>query len=738
MSTAAEFDRCRVSLVSHGNNSYSFTVLFAEQCHSTQLLSLGDRHFLHCDIQCIENVLVYKSLDLSLFLIGHSLKVRKVETQSLAVNQLTCLMNVITKNTSQCSLQQMCAAVVSHGSQTLSLVNLECNLLTNCQRTLSYFYFQCELSANCLLCIQNFCFAGCSLNDTCIAGLSAAFSIETSLVGNDVYNVLNTGIFDKIFIISKIRDYSGVFGLIIACELCRNVLVDLVENSFLSTHVALRFSCTSCSLSLLLHANSIAFFISRKSLFFQYLSGQIKRETIGVGKLEAALSVKSSLALSLKLLNILIQDLHASVDSGVEVLFLGSQNLHDVVELFFKLVIFALVTVNNSLYKVFKEQTVYTKQFAVTDSTSEKSSHNIASAFVRGQYTVGSKECYCTDMVGDNTDRYVLLVLSTVLAASDLADVISDSLNRINIENGINALHQCCKSFQTHTCVDVLLCQRSVSAVLVSLKLSEYQIPKLHISVAVASYAAGRLAAAILLAAVEIDLRAGAAGTVCTSLPEVVLLAHADDMIHRHTDLLVPDLFSLVIVLVYRYVKSVKGQLQNVGNILPSPCDSFFLEVVAKGEVTKHLKVSTVSCGLTNVLDITCSDALLTSSHTHPRRNLLTCKIRFQRSHTCNDQQQTLVVLGYKRIALVSQTSLAFKKFQIRFSQIIKTGPFHYISFLSKIIYVKISTNISIISTINPPTSSPELSLRFLSFLRYFFFCLSITSPLEIISLTSG
>ena len=81
-------------------------------------------------------------------------------------------------------------------------------------------------------------------------------------------------------------------------------------------------------------------------------------------------------------------------------------------------------------------------------------------------------------------------------------------------------------------------------------KLSEYKVPELHISVAVAADLAGGLAAAVLFSSVEIDLGAGTAGTVCSSLPEVVLLAHSDDVIHRHACFLVPDLLCLIVVFI--------------------------------------------------------------------------------------------------------------------------------------------------------------------------------------------
>ncbi len=44
----------------------------------------------------------------------------------------------------------------------------------------------------------------------------------------------------------------------------------------------------------------------------------------------------------------------------------------------------------------------------------------------------------------------------------------------------------------------------------------------------------------------------------------------------------------------------------------PGPVDRFSLEVISKREVTKHLKEGTVTCCLTYIFDITCTDTFLT------------------------------------------------------------------------------------------------------------------------------
>ena len=82
-------------------------------------------------------------------------------------------------------------------------------------------------------------------------------------------------------------------------------------------------------------------------------------------------------------------------------------------------------------------------------------------------------------------------------------------------------------------------------------------------------------------------------------------------------------------------------------------------KVIAEGEVAQHLEVGAVTCSLTYILNITCTDTFLAGTYSCSRRNLCTCKIWFQRSHTCIDQQKTLISLWYQGKAFHYQMSFA-------------------------------------------------------------------------------
>ena len=155
-------------------------------------------------------------------------------------------------------------------------------------------------------------------------------------------------------------------------------------------------------------------------------------------------------------------------------------------------------------------------------------------------------------------------------------------------------------------------------------------------------------------------------------LPEVVSLTKSDDLLRRNSYFLCPDIKRFLVVLIDRGIKKLCGYLHPLGQKFPCPCDSLVLEVISEREVTEHLKVSTVTCGLSNSLKVGSTDTTLTRGNAAARRLLLTCEVLFHRSHARVYEQKALVVYRYERKARKSEVSLRLKKGEILFSALIK------------------------------------------------------------------
>ena len=366
----------------------------------------------------------------------------------------------------------------------------------------------------------------------------------------------------------------------------------------------------------------------------------------------------------------LAEDLHAAVDGAAEVLLLGADHLGDVGLLLPEVGVLTLVLMDDGVHHLKEEGTVHTQQLAVTGSAAQQTAQHIAAALVAGQDAVADHEAGGADVVGDDAQGHVPGVALAIVGAGDLADLLGDVHHGVHVEQGVDVLTCHSQTLQAHTGIDVLLHQIGVVAMAVIVELGEHIVPDLHVAVAFAAHGAAGLAAAVLRAAVIVHLGAGAAGAGAV-LPEVVLLAEAEDAVLGKTDLVVPDVEGLVVVLVDRGVQTIGLQAHHLGQKLPGPMQRIVLEVVAEGEVAQHLEVSAVAGGLAHIVDIAGADALLAGTDAVTGRLLLALEPGLHGSHTGIDEQNGLIALGDQGKAGQAQVPFAFKVAEEQFPQLI-------------------------------------------------------------------
>ena len=373
-----------------------------------------------------------------------------------------------------------------------------------------------------------------------------------------------------------------------------------------------------------------------------------------------------------------IEDLHAGVDGLGEVLLLGLHHTGDVSLFLPQLGILALVLMNDSIDDLIEEGLVHTKELAVAGSPAKQAAQHIAPALVGGQDAVADHKGGRADMVGDHAQRHVHLVALAVVGTGELADLVGDVHHGVHVEERVHVLADNGQTLQAHAGVDILLLEFGVVAFAVVIELGEDIVPDLDIAVAVAADSAVGLAAAVLFAAVIVDLRAGAAGAGAV-LPEVIFFPEAENALRGDADLLVPDLKSLIIIHINGGIEAVRVQAHPVGagQEFPAPVDGFPLEVIAEGEVAQHLKIGAVTRGFADVLDIAGTDALLAGADPVPGRLLLAFEIGLHGCHAGVDEQKAGVPLRDQREAGEAKMPFAFEELQKHFTQLIESVLFH-------------------------------------------------------------
>ena len=167
----------------------------------------------------------------------------------------------------------------------------------------------------------------------------------------------------------------------------------------------------------------------------------------------------------------------------------------------------------------------------------------------------------------------------------------------------MNALHHSGNTFEAHAGVNRRFRQCRHFAVRGPVKLHEYEIPDLDVTIAVLIGRSWWSTRNVRTMVVE-DLATGSARPRVTHGPEIVFLTQTQEMLRVDLHFLQPDIGGLIIVIENGRPKSVGWHAQCDGQKLPGIVNCIALEVITEAEVSEHLEKSVVSRGVANVLEV--------------------------------------------------------------------------------------------------------------------------------------
>ena len=273
--------------------------------------------------------------------------------------------------------------------------------------------------------------------------------------------------------------------------------------------------------------------------------------------------------------------------------------------------------------KFVEEWLVQPDRLAQTHGTAQNATQHIAAAFVAWQHAVSDQEGAGARVVCNDAESKTALVL-VVFLAGKLFHILKQRHKEVRVEVRVHTLHDRGDTLKPHAGINVWLWQRREVAFLVAVVLHEHEVPDLQPAVAVAN--AERTAvftvAGVFFAAVVVHLAARAAWADIAHLPEVVLLAQAQDAVFIVARHLVPDLVGFVVVLVDRDPELFLRQLQLIGEKIPAIFDRLFLEIIAEGEIPQHFKESMMARRFADGFQVV---VLAAGAHTflHRRRTMV-------------------------------------------------------------------------------------------------------------------
>ncbi len=300
-----------------------------------------------------------------------------------------------------------------------------------------------------------------------------------------------------------------------------------------------------------------------------------------------------------------------------------------------------------------------------TDRPTQQAAQHVTAAVVGRRDAVADEHQRRADVVGDDAQPHVVGVrlvrrvagVRAIDLARELRGAVEDGMHLVDLVEVVDALQQRRHALHAHAGVDVLLRQLTgdVEVVLgadgAELLLHEDEVPELHVAVLVDL---GTALAAVVGAAVVVELRARAAGSGDAHVPVVVLEPAPHDALERQADLAVPDVDRLVVIEVDGGPDAVAVETETavgerVRGQLPGELDRAGLEVVAEAEVAVHLEERAVPGRLADLVDVQRPDALLHARGPRPGRLLLPHEVGHELHHPGHDEQQVGVVEGQRQ-----------------------------------------------------------------------------------------
>ncbi len=180
-------------------------------------------------------------------------------------------------------------------------------------------------------------------------------------------------------------------------------------------------------------------------------------------------------------------------------------------------------------------------------------------------------------------------MIAVHIYVGELGRGLHDRAQQIDVVVVMGALQQGGQPLQAHAGIDGWFRQLDALIRAQLLELHEDEIPDLDKTVAVLVRAAGRTTGNGR-AMIEKNLGTGPAGASIAHGPEIVRGCDADDALLGQAGNLAPQIKGLIIVMIDRDQQAVRIQAVFLGDQVPGQLDRAFLEIIAKGEITQHLK----------------------------------------------------------------------------------------------------------------------------------------------------
>ena len=642
MRATAQLAGERLVLGADRDDTDGVAVLLAEQGDGAGGLGLLDAHHAGDHGLGGEDLLVHEVLDGADLLRGHGLEVGEVETQGLRGDERAGLVHMVAQDLLEGSVEQMGRGVVAReqaaavevvaGKDGVTLGELADELaLVDIQAALGNGVGDEELGVG-------------SVDEAVVAQLTAHLGVQRGAIEHDggLGGVL--GGRHALTVHNDGENMSALDALLLVTgELGGRELVGELGPNVVEGTPSVTLGGGAGAGLLLGHLGVEALDVDGMAGGLGDLDGEVDRETEGVVQHEGGLAGEL-LALA-QGAELLVEVDATVVERGGEALLLGVHDALDQTGVLDEVGIGIAHDVVHRIDEAAEERVLDAEQAAVEHGTTQQTAQDVTAALVAGQDAVGDEEVDGTGVVGDDAQGAGgagVLVIDVGLTG-DLLAQLDEALHDVAVEEGALVLHDGGHALEAHAGIEVAVGQLGHGAVLLAIELREHEVPELQEAIAIAAGGAVGAAAADLLAEVEVNLGAGAAGTGGAGSPEVVVLAEAGDVVLGNAEG-APDVMRLVVVSEDGEVQTLLWKLEDLGDQLVGPGACLLLGHTAKGEVAEHLEERGVTAVGADDVDVVGAHALLARAGTDLLHDLLALVVLLELVHTGVGEKQRGVV----------------------------------------------------------------------------------------------
>ncbi len=308
---------------------------------------------------------------------------------------------------------------------------------------------------------------------------------------------------------------------------------------------------------------------------------------------------------------LVVEDHEPGLQRVAEALLLTGEHADDEVAVLDHVGIGVAHHVDRSLDQAWHHELIGAEQVGVAHGASQDPAQHVAASFVRREHTVADQHRRRPGVLGEHAQGEavaIVVVADAIRLAGHRLGGLDQRQHEVGLPHRVDALQQRQDPLEPGPRVDRRLGQCRARAVGRLVELHEHQVPELHEAIALRVVERAAVGPE-RRAAIDVDLGARPARAGVAHLPEIVLVAESLDPLHRHADLLVPDLLGLVVVLVNGDPEAVAVEAPTAaggigGDEVPAPRDDLALEVVAEAEVAHHLEEHEVTLGAPDVVEI--------------------------------------------------------------------------------------------------------------------------------------